>query len=315
MLQEVPRVCLKDYLDGDEAARKNFIDTLGEGLKEIGFVIVSNHGINMDLTAKTYDAYKRFFALDSKTKDKYNCVPGGQRAYTPFGREQAKDADTPDLKEFWHVGQDLPADHDYSGDYPANVWPDEIPELKELSLQMYRSFENCARTLLKALAHYFELPETTFSSMMKDGDSVYRIIHYPPVREGDPVNAVRAAAHEDINLITLLTQSEGQGLELLRRDGSWLPVNALEGDIVVDSGDMLQRVTNGVIPATTHRVVNPDLTDNSARYSMPFFVHPYAACDLTVMDHFTSEEQPAKWEPITARNFLQQRLREIGLID
>lgn len=314
MMQTVPRINLDDYLNGDDAKKQSFIQTLGEGLCHYGFLVVENHGVDQDLTARAYAAYKAFFKLGETEKKAYATVAGGQRGYTPFGVEQAKDAKVPDLKEFWHVGQELADDHPYKNDYPNNVWPDEVPELREISLSLYKAYERCAGVILRALAEFFKLPINTFADMMVDGDSIYRVIHYPPLDEGMPAQAVRAAAHEDINLITLLTQSEGSGLELLTREGDWLAVNALDGDIVVDSGDMISRVTNGVVPATTHRVVNPDPNDNRERYSMPFFVHPYAKCDLSVMDTFVTDEQGPKWPPITAREFLLQRLREIGLV-
>jgi len=313
MTQSIPRIDLEDFNTGDEDRRKALIDTLGKGLTETGFLIVKNHGLSADLIARTYEAFKYFFGLDEETKRAYDRVAGGQRGYTPFGREQAKDAHTPDLKEFWHIGQDLSEDHPYRADYPDNIWPEEIAALKPAALDLYRAYERCARTVLEALALYFSLPGNTFADMITDGDSILRVIHYPPLSADAPPGAVRAAAHEDINLITLLTQSEGQGLEILDVNGRWVPVYALDGDIVVDSGDMLKRVTNGIVPATTHRVVNPPEAENKSRYSMPFFAHPYAKCDLTILDRFISEDHPAQWPPITARAFLDQRLAEIGL--
>jgi isopenicillin N synthase-like dioxygenase len=197
--------------------------------------------------------------------------------------------------------------------YPENIWPDEIPELRNAALGLYRSLEQCAFTLLEALACYYDLPESSFAAMIQDGNSVLRVVHYPPLQPAAPANALRAAPHEDINFLTLLLESRGGGLEILTRDGDWIPVGALAGDLIVDSGDMLSRLTNGVIPATTHRVVNPPAERNEARYSMPFFVHPYPDCDLAVMERFTSPENPPKWEPISAGEFLEQRLRDIGM--
>jgi isopenicillin N synthase-like dioxygenase len=310
----IPRVDLRHFSEGSDNEKHQFIQTVGDALKDIGFLTVGGHTLDSETTKKAYEVFEKFFALPVEIKKKYDCVPGGARGYTPFGREHAKDQKLPDLKEFWHVGQDLPEDHPFKADYPDNVWPEEVPEMREIILAMYRKFEAAAEILLKSIALYFDLPETTFSTMMKDGNSVYRIIHYPPLDEAMPKGAVRAAAHEDINLITLLIESRGGGLELQTNDDAWHAVNALQGDIIADSGDMLSRVTNGVIPATTHRVVNPGETENTSRYSMPFFVHPYSACDLTVMDRFISEDRPAKWPPITAGEFLTQRLNEIGLL-
>ena len=313
MTIKVPRINLKDYHEGTQNDRTRFIQTLGDGLRNIGFLNVEGHGLDPDLVAETYDLFRRFFAMNEDVKKAYDRVPGGARGYTPFGREHAKDTDIPDLKEFWHIGQELAGGHPLKQNYPDNVWPSELPTLKPTSLQLFRAFENCAATMLEALAIYFDLPGNVFSDMIVDGNSIFRIIHYPPLSKSMPPGAVRAAAHEDINLITLLIESQGGGLEILTQDGNWLPVGALAGDIIVDSGDMLSRVTNGIIPATTHRVVNPPQEKNESRYSMPFFVHPFSNCDLTVMDRFVSDELPPKWPPITAGEFLEQRLNEIGL--
>lgn len=313
MAIKVPRINLKEFHEGTANDRTRFIQTLGDGLRHIGFLNVEGHGLDPQMVAETYDQFRQFFALNEDVKKAYDKVPGGARGYTPFGREHAKDASVPDLKEFWHIGQELAASHPYKSQYPDNVWPKELPKLKETSLQLFRAFEHSAKTMLEALALYFDLPQQTFADMIVDGNSVFRIIHYPPLEKARPAGAVRAAAHEDINLITLLIESQGGGLELLTQDGEWLPVGALAGDIIVDSGDMLSRVTNGVIPATTHRVVNPGEDKNESRYSMPFFVHPYSSCDLTVMDRFIDQDNPAKWPPISAGQFLDQRLAEIGL--
>ncbi len=313
MSQEVPHIHLQDYHEGDEVAKQHLIQTLGDGLCEFGFLTVGGHGVDPGLIQRSYELFQQFFALDEDVKKKYDCVPGNTRGYTPYGREQAKDSDRPDLKEFWHVGQELPTEHPYRVDYPDNVWPNEVPELKDVTLALYRSVERCATTILHALADYFELPHETFAQMAKYGDSILRAIHYPPISSSDKTHRVRAAAHEDINLITLLPQSQGAGLEILTRQGEWLAVNAPEGDLVVDTGDMISRVTNNVIPATTHRVLTPTEEESRSRYSMPFFTHPYANCPLDVMESFTSEANPAKFPPITAREFLQERLREIGL--
>lgn len=313
MSQQVPHINLKDYREGDEATRKRFVKTLGDGLCEFGFLTVGDHGVDRDLIARSYDLFRQFFALSEEVKAKYDCVPGNARGYTPFGREHAKDSDQPDLKEFWHVGQELPEGHEYRSHYPDNIWPAEVPELRKTSLALYRAIEECAFVLLTALADYFSLAPNTFSRMAQYGDSILRAIHYPPLPKIEASHRVRAAAHEDINLITLLPQSRGAGLEILTRQGQWLAVNAPEGDLVVDSGDMISRVTNDVVPATTHRVLTPVEEESRSRYSMPFFVHPYASCPLNVLDHFVSKDNPPKHPPITARDFLTQRLREIGL--
>jgi isopenicillin N synthase-like dioxygenase len=308
----IQTVDLNDYTSGDAASRKRLIDTLGQGLQETGFLNVEGHGIDASLIDGTYDLWKRFFRLPDEVKRKYTDTVGEGRGYTPFGVEHAKDSPLPDLKEFWHVGQEPPEGHPLRDEYPANVWPAEIPEIAEPTLRLYKSLERVAENLLRALAESFGLPRDTFSSMMDVGNSVLRIIHYPPVKpEHDP--AVRAAAHEDINLITLLCEATDSGLEILTRDGEWVAVESGPGQIVMDAGDMLSRFTNEVIPATTHRVVNPAADAGRDRFSMPFFVHPYPSCDLTVHERFVSADNPPKFPPITAGQLLEQRLREIGL--
>jgi isopenicillin N synthase-like dioxygenase len=310
--RQIPTVNLNDYTAGDPAARARLVQTLGDGLREFGFLNVEGHGVDSSLIRGTYQLWQRFFALDEATKSQYSGIEGGARGFTPFGVEHAKDHPLPDLKEFWHVGQELPDAHPYRYEYPANVWPVELPEIKDPTLRLYTSLERVAADLLHALAEYFDLPRDTFASMMEWGNSILRVIHYPPVPPGvDP--AVRAAAHEDINLITLLCEATDSGLEILTHEGDWMPVETGEGQIVVDAGDMLSRCTNEVVPATTHRVVNPPTAANRHRFSMPFFVHPYSACDLTVMERFTGPDNPPKFPPITAGQFLDQRLREIGL--
>lgn len=206
MTTQVPRVNLKAYREGTANDKAHFIQTVGDGLRHVGFLNVDGHGLDPKLVAETYDLFRRFFNLDEAVKRQYDRVPGGARGYTPFGREHAKDHAVPDLKEFWHIGQELPAGHPYRATYPDNVWPTELPRLKETSLYLFRAFENCAHTMLEALAIYFDLPASTFSEMMVDGNSVFRIIHYPPLAPNTPRGAVRAAAHEDINLITCLSK-------------------------------------------------------------------------------------------------------------
>lgn len=309
--RNIPTIDLNDYTSGDAAARERLVKTLGDGLVEFGFLNVEGHGIDSSLIRGTYDLWQRFFEQPEEVKRQYAGVEGGARGYTPFRVEHAKDNPLPDLKEFWHVGQEPPEGHPFRQEYPPNVWPQEIPEIRQPTLRLYTSLERVAENLLRALADYFDLPRETFASMMAVGNSILRIIHYPPVSpEFDP--AVRASAHEDINLITLLCEATDSGLEIFTREGEWLAVETGEGQIVVDAGDMLSRCTNRVVPATTHRVVNPTGV-NRDRYSMPFFVHPYSSCDLTVMDRFVSADNPPKFPPITAGQFLEERLREIGL--
>jgi isopenicillin N synthase-like dioxygenase len=314
----VPTIDLSDYTSCDTSLRSRAIAKLGGALVDVGFVIVEGHQIDGRLIRDAYALWQRFFALDEAAKRRYAGAEGGARGYTPLGVEHAKDSSTPDLKEFWHVGQELPPDHPLSQEYPPNVWPHELPELRQPTLALYHELERVAELLLMAFAEYFALPEETFAAMIRGGNSVLRILHYPPVPpvEPTPANAapaLRAAPHEDINLVTLLCEATDSGLQLLRRDGSWLPVEARPGQIVMDTGDMLSRITNEVVRATTHRVVNPPASANRDRYSMPFFIHPSAACDLSVLDRFVSADRPRRFPPITAGELLEKRLTEIGL--
>lgn len=311
---QIPVVTLSDYTHGSPEARRRFIQTFGDGLKEFGFITLQGHGVDHALIRQAYELFQEFFSMDLETKKRYEHVSGGQRGYTSFGKEHAKNNPVADLKEFWHTGPELPEGHAYRAEYPDNVWPTELPQLKPVMTQLYQDLQSTAEIMLEALGEYFDLPKETFRDMVKDGNSIIRSIHYPPLEEGMDPRAVRAAAHEDINMITLLCEATEAGLEILTHTGEWVGVSALSGQIVVDAGDMLSRVTNEVIPSTTHRVVNPPDGRNVSRYSMPFFVHPYSACDLTVLDRFVSEENPAKFPPITAGAFLEQRLREIGLL-
>lgn len=304
---------LKDFTHGKTEERVRFSEEFAAGLMDCGFIILEGHGIDPNLIAKNYATIQDLFGFDTETKSKYGQVSGGQRGYTGFGKEHAKNRTVGDLKEFWHVGQELPQGHALYEDYPENAWPTELPDMRKASLSLYRELERVARNMLEALAMHFDLRSNFFSDMIHEGNSVLRMIHYPPLEPHMDPNAVRAAEHEDINLITLLCEATASGLELLTRDGEWLPVEAGKGQIVVDAGDMLSRITNEVIPATTHRVVNPK-GENTSRFSMPFFVHPYSACVLDVIPSCVTEENPQKYSAITAGDFLYERLVEIGLI-
>jgi isopenicillin N synthase-like dioxygenase len=314
--RKVPLIHLSDYRRGSAAERARFVQTFGEALREFGFASIDDHGIADSLIRQTYADVQAFFALEKQAKQPYE-VPGGagQRGYTGFGKEHAKNRTIGDLKEYWHVARELPAGHPRLAQYGVNVWPSEVSTFKQNTVALFSALDEVAATLLHALADYFGLERTTFSDMAHDGNSILRVIHYPPLQNSFVPGAVRAAEHEDINLITLLCEGTASGLELLTRDGEWLPVDTLKGQIVVDSGDMLSRITNHVIPATTHRVVNPrTIQEDVPRYSMPFFVHPYPECELKVLDCTVSQERPARYDPISADAFLRQRLREIGLL-
>lgn len=313
-MQSIHLVDIRDHDSDDPAKRVAFSTTLRRGLEEHGFLRVAGHGIEPALMQRAFALYAAFFALDESERSTCGGVAGGQRGYTPFGVEQARDHPVPDLKQFFHVGQEVAAEDPLFDVYPHNIWPASLPELRSTTLSLYRALERCARALLEALATAFELPPGAFAGMLDRGNSILRIAHYPPIGEGVDPRALRAAPHEDINLITLLCEASGSGLEILNREGEWLPVSAAPGEIVADAGDMLARITNGVVPATTHRVVAGSDAATRDRYSMPFFAHPRPDCDLSVLPSFVPPGAAPRFPPITAGGFLEERLREIGLV-
>lgn len=314
--RNIPVVDIRQFTQGSAKDQTEFIRVFGDALKEFGFVNVEGHGIAPELIRASYKKVEEFFALDTQTKKSYESEFGGQRGYTGFGKEHAKNYSKGDLKEFWHVGREHFQSADYQKKYPGNIWPDKhVPEFKQTLDTLYTKLDGFAYTMLEALSEYLNLPRYTLPKMMVDGNSILRALHYPPLRDEDfKSGAVRAAAHEDINLITILCEATESGLEILTRDGEWLMVEVGPGQMVVDSGDMLSRIANDVIPSTTHRVVNPPGGKNKPRYSMPYFVHPHSSCPLQVLETCISPSRPAKYAPCTADEFLQQRLREIGLI-
>lgn len=312
--QTIPVVDLRDFTHGTRLARQNFIVTLGRGLEELGFFALENHGVDHGLIDRAYSLTRHFFEFDDSAKKKYEHQElNGQRGFTSFGKEHAKYSEAPDLKEFWHVGREHFQNQKLALEYPKNIWPEEVPEFKNVMTELYDQLDECAFHLLRACALYLGEPENLFSDMALDGNTILRIIHYPPVPKNKNPASERAAAHEDINLITLLCESTDEGLELLQKDGNWRPIHALNGQIVVDSGDMLQNLTNGVLKSTTHRVVNPD-NDHSRRFSMPFFVHPRSEVSLNPLPRMIQRNEGQKKFPdITAGAYLRQRLEEIGL--
>jgi isopenicillin N synthase-like dioxygenase len=297
VLKEVPTLSLVDYFN--ETTRKTFIQRFFLGLTEYGFVTIRHHKISHELLAEAYRLSQDFFALSEAVKNQY-FIPGhgGARGYTPFGKEHAKDAPAPDLKEFWHVGRF------------ENIWPKEIQHFRLTFETLFKELDDLGRVLLSALTGPLQIPENYFDHMTNRGNSILRLLHYPPIAAGVDPRCVRAAAHEDINLITLLVSASTTGLELKLRSGEWLSIPSEPMDIIVDSGDMLSRLTNDVIPSTTHRVVNP-VGPNVSRYSMPFFMHPNSDAILSCLDSCRGEG--AKYPDILSDDFLQQRLREIGL--
>lgn len=291
-----------------QASRANFVDALMASLRNDGFVVIRDHNISTSLLQQSYDLVEQLFSLPPVVKQRYEINHKGERGYIGFGREKAKDNPHPDLKEFWHIGPEIGANHPYADHYPANVWPKEVAQFQTCLSTLYQRLYVLAEQLLEAIACGLGLNEAFFDDMITHGNTVQRLIHYPAMNTIEAKQGVRAAAHADINLITLLVGATDSGLELLSKQGEWLPVQHREGDIVVDTGDMMALLTNNVLPATVHRVINPeDMT--KARYSIPFFVHPKHDYLLRPLSNCGS---PLDIEPITAGDFLQQRLRENG---
>ncbi|MGZ3757479.1 MAG: isopenicillin N synthase family dioxygenase [Mucilaginibacter sp.] len=313
----IPRLDLDTYINGDSAARKKFSDDIGKAFNETGFVTITNHGLDKQLIADLYDQVKALFALPDSVKSSYE-IPelAGQRGYTGRGKETAKGFKTPDLKEFWQIGQTVTDGDVVKEQYPDNLMVKELPAFNTTTLEIYKKLEGAGKHLLRAIAVYLGLAENYFDDKVHNGNSILRTLHYFPIEDPDsvPADAVRAGAHEDINLITLLIGASADGLEVLTREGEWYPVKAHGEDLVVNVGDMLQRLTNNKLKSTTHRVVNPprELMKNS-RYSVPFFLHPVSDMDLTCLEECVDAEHPKLYTDITAGEYLDERLREIGL--
>ena len=297
------------------ADRDAFVQELGTAYREWGFAGIRGHGIDDARIAASYDVFKRFFALPEDTKRKYH-VPGsgGARGYTPFGVETAKGAKHHDLKEFWHIGREIPRDSKYADVMPPNLWPEEVDGFREHGYGLYESLDALGSQVLSALALHIGLPADYFADKTDSGNSILRPIHYPPITSDDSPNE-RAGAHEDINLITLLVGASAEGLEVRSRKGDWVPFTADADTIVVNIGDMLQRLTNHVYPSTTHRVVNPPGEKaRQPRYSTPFFLHPNPDFVIDVLPSTVTADNPSRYpEAITAQGYLEERLREIKL--
>jgi isopenicillin N synthase-like dioxygenase len=291
-----------------------FAQKLGKSFEEYGFAIIADHGIPDDLIHRAEEKSKSFFALPEEVKRTYHIEgQGGARGYTPFGIETAKGYSAHDLKEFWHVGRDLPPGHPFRGHMPDNVWPAEVDSFKDTFQELYATFDRTGLKVLKAIARFLKLDEDYFTDTVRDGNSVMRLLHYPA--QSEPTGEhIRAGAHEDINTITLLLGAEEAGLELKTRDGRWIPVSPKPGELVINIGDMLQRLTNGHLRSTSHRVVNPTPDRAShARYSMPFFLHFRSDFLIEALPGTVPAGEEPKWQPITADGYLQERLREIKL--
>ena len=307
----IASVSLKDA----EHDPERFAEELGRSFEEYGFAILADHGIPDELIHRAEQNARAFFALPEEVKRKYQIAgSGGARGYTPFGIETAKGNKAHDLKEFWHVGRDLPPGHRFRDHMPDNLWPAELPDFKPAFQELFVSFDLTGLKILKAIARYLNIGENYFDDAVRDGNSVLRALHYPPQIEPTGEH-IRAGAHEDINAITLLLGAEEAGLELLTRDGHWIPVSPKAGELVINIGDMLQRLTNGVLRSTSHRVVNPTPDRASrARYSLPFFLHFRSDFLIEALPQTVPAGEQPKWPAITANDYLQERLREIKLV-
>ena len=309
----IPSVDLSEFLSGDAEKKNQFVQSLGLAYEDVGFVAVKNHGIADDLIADLYKYVQQFFSLPLEQKKKYE-IKGmaGQRGYTSFGKEHAKGSEAPDLKEFFQYGQ-IARDNFKDEIYPDNVSVKEIDNFDRTLAEAYRAFEKSGTALLQAIALYLNLDENYFDEFVYNGNSILRSIHYPPITI-EPVSAIRAEQHEDINLITLLVGASADGLEILSKQNQWVPVTSLPEQIVVNVGDMLQRLTNNKLCSTTHRVVNPARQFwHTSRFSIPFFLHPKTSMGLRCLDNCIDDEHPKLYEDITAGEYLDERLREIGL--
>jgi isopenicillin N synthase-like dioxygenase len=310
----IPVVNLADFLSGDPQLKQAFVNQLGKAYEEVGFVAVKNHGIPDDLIADLYKYVQQFFSLPADVKKQYE-VPGlaGQRGYTSFGKEHAKGSDAPDLKEFFQYGQMVEDNDPVKNEYPANVKVNDVDAFNPTFVKAYRAFEKSGTALLQAIALYLGLDEHYFDKHVHNGNSILRAIHYPPITS-EPKSAIRAEQHEDINLITLLVGASADGLQILTRQDEWVGVTSLPEQIVVNVGDMLQRLTNNKLKSTTHRVVNPSRDKwHTSRFSIPFFLHPRSNMSLACLSSCIDSVHPKAYEDATAGEYLDERLREIGL--
>ncbi|SEJ47849.1 Isopenicillin N synthase [Cyclobacterium xiamenense] len=320
LFDEVPSLDLADFTSGNAQKKEDFVKNLSEAYQNIGFVAIKNHGLSASLQEELYRAIHAFFSLPDQVKAAYERPEiGFQRGYTGKGKEHAKGRNTGDLKEFYHVGQDLDwisNDDPVKADYPPNVWPKEVSVFREVSLQVFQTIEEAGKQMLRAIALSLGLKESYFDDKVFQGNSILRSIHYFPIPNPEevPADAVRAAEHGDINLITLLMGASADGLQVLRRDGKWIPITALPDQLVVNVGDMLERLTNKKLKSTIHRVVNPPREKmNSSRYSIPFFMHPRSEMDLSCLDSCVDADHPKAFADCTAGEFLDERLKELGL--
>lgn len=315
MIKKIPTVNLKDFISGDATQKNTFVNAIGTAYQEIGFVALKGHFLEEELVQELYEECQNFFALPLEIKEKYEIEGiGGQRGYTSFGKESAKGRSEGDLKEFWHFGQELSEASKYKEKYPDNVLIKELPKFNKVGQEVYQKLEKTGIYVLRALALFMGLEEYYFDAYIQEGNSILRPIHYPPITE-EPKEAVRAAAHTDINLITLLMGAHGKGLQVQNLQGEWIDAVAQPDELMINVGDMLSRHTNNQLKSTVHQVCNPpkELWATS-RYSVPFFMHPVSDMKLNCLDKCIDRDHPKMFEDITAGEYLEERLRELGLI-
>jgi isopenicillin N synthase-like dioxygenase len=313
-MNKIPSVNLADFLSDDKSRKQKFINEIGHAYETIGFVALKGHFLDDSLVRDLYSEIKNFFDLPVEAKEKYE-IPGigGQRGYVSFGKESAKGRKEGDLKEFWHFGQYVEGDEEKAKEYPQNVLVDELPKFNEVGKQTYKMLEKTAKYVLRSLALHLDLEETYFDHYIRNGNSILRPIHYPPIKT-EPKGAERAAAHGDINLITLLMGAQGKGLQVQNHEGDWIDAMAAPDEIMINVGDMLARHSNNKLKSTIHRVTNPPKEMwGTSRYSIPFFLHPISEMKLDVLENCIDAENPKQFEDITSGEFLEQRLLELGL--
>ena len=311
-MEHIPKVDLSHFLSSDPKLKTKFVTEMGAAFEEIGFVALKGHFLSSELMNDLYLEIKNFFDLGLEQKKSYEIKGGGgQRGYTSFGKEHAKDKKEGDLKEFWHFGQ---YEESPLKKYPENITVNELPKFNELGKETYKLLEKTALHVLRAIALHLDLKEQYFDTYTSNGNSILRAIHYPPILE-EPKEAVRAAAHGDINLITLLMGAQGKGLQVMTNQGKWIDAIAEPDELIINMGDMMSRLTNNKLKSTLHRVVNPPRSSwGSSRYSIPFFMHPEAEMSLNCLPNCFSDENPKKYEDTTAGSFLNQRLIVLGLL-
>ena len=314
-MNKIPSLDLRDFLSEDANRKEEFVQSLGKAFQEIGFCAIKGHLLSDNLVERLYKQIKLFFDLPYEVKSKYEFPQySGQRGYVSFGKESAKGSKHGDLKEYWHFGQYIEEEEKEKYNYFPNIHVEELSEFNEVGREVYSTLEKTAKHILRALALYLNIEEDYFDQYIKNGNSILRPIHYPPILE-DPKEAVRASAHGDINLITLLMGAHGKGLQVQHSNGEWIDAVASEDELMINIGDMLSRHTNNLLKSTVHRVVNPDRELlKKSRYSIPFFMHPISEMKLNVLESCISDESPKSFDDITAGDFLNERLVELGLL-